>query len=731
MARVTGAATATAPLRMIPAVLSAPVLGALFALSTGLAGCVDKKPAGPGAVTAERILAADADPGNWLTHGRTYSEQRFSPLDKITAANVNSLGLAWSVELGTNRGVEATPIVVDGVLYTSEPWSKVRAFNAKTGEQLWAYDPAVDKAVGQKACCDVVNRGVAVWNGKVFVGVLDGRLVALDAANGKEVWSVVTVDQSKPYTITGAPRVIKGKVIIGNGGAEYGVRGYVTAYDAETGAQAWRFYTTPNPNGKPDGAASDDVLARTAGATWSDGAWKTSGGGGTVWDSIVYDQELDQLLIGVGNGAPWNHEVRSGGKGDNLFLSSIVALNPDTGAYKWHYQTTPGDTWDYTATQQIMLATLTIDGKPRKVAMQAPKNGFFYVIDRTDGALISAEKYVTTTWASSIDRATGRPVEDPKARYTDGNPALIFPSSYGGHNWHPMSYSPQTGYVYLPAQEVGAAFQIDPDFKYRPGAWNTATSFRGAVLPADPAARRAIAATMTGMLVAWDPVAQKPAWTVMHKGPWNGGTLVTAGGLVFQGTADGRFVAYDAKTGAKAWESETYAATLAGPVTYMVDGEQYVAVNSGFGSVFFLVAGFAVPNDRRAPPQNGRLLVYKLGATGTVPPLEFAKLEIPQPPRQTADARTIAAGLGAYNANCAVCHGLGAEGAGVIPDLRMSASLGDPGYFKEVVIDGRLAAQGMVSFAQWVTPADAEAIRAYLISEAATAYRAQEAARAP
>lgn len=699
---------------------------ACAAVLTLVAGCGEKKATGPGAVTAERVLAADQDPGNWLTHGRTYSEQRFSPLDKITPANVNTLGLAWSVDLGTNRGVEATPIVVDGVLYTSEPWSKVRAFNAKTGEQLWAYDPAVDKAVGQKACCDVVNRGVAVWNGKVYVGVLDGRLVALDAATGKETWSVVTVDQSMPYTITGAPRVVKGKVIIGNGGAEYGVRGYITAYDAETGAQAWRFYTTPNPEGKPDGAASDAVMAQKGAATWSDGAWKTSGGGGTVWDSIVYDQELDQLIIGVGNGAPWNHVIRSGGKGDNLFLSSIVALNPDTGAYKWHYQTTPGDTWDYTATQHIMLATLTIDGQERKVAMQAPKNGFFYVLDRTNGALISAEKYVTTTWASAVDKTTGRPIEDPKARYTDGKVALVFPSSYGGHNWHPMAYSPNTGYVYLPAQEMGAAYQLDANFKYRPGAWNTGTDFLAAALPADPNTRKAIAATMTGMLIAWDPVRQKPAWTVQHKGPWNGGALATAGGLVFQGTADGRFVAYDAKTGAKLWESETYAATLAGPISYMVDGEQYIAVNSGFGSVYFLVAGFAVPNDRKAPPENGRLLVYKLGAAGTVPKLELAKAQFPAPPPQKANARTIQAGLAAYNGNCAVCHGIGAEGAGVIPDLRMSASLSDPAYFKEVVIDGRLAAQGMVSFAQWVTPADAEAIRAYLISEATTAYKAQE-----
>ncbi|HSG55358.1 MAG TPA: PQQ-binding-like beta-propeller repeat protein, partial [Paracoccaceae bacterium] len=351
-----------------------------------------------GAVNEERLLAAEDDPDNWLSHGRTYAEQRFSPLDDINADNVGDLSLAFAVEFDTDRGQEATPIVVDGTMYLSTAWSKVMAVNAATGEVLWRYDPQVDGAKGAHACCDVVNRGVAVWEGKVFVGTIDGRLVALDAANGEELWDVVTVNQDQPYTVTGAPRVVRGKVIIGNSGAELGVRGYVSAYDADSGDLVWRFYTVPgNPADGPDGAASDEVFARFAGDTWSGEYWEM-GGGGTVWDSIVYDAEFDQLLVGVGNGSPWNHRARSNGEGDNLFLTAILALDPDTGAYKWHYQQNPGETWDYTATQQMTLADLTIDGSLRKVILQAPKNGFFYVIDRADGKLISAEPYTHQNW---------------------------------------------------------------------------------------------------------------------------------------------------------------------------------------------------------------------------------------------------------------------------------------------------------------------------------------------
>ncbi|WP_353216046.1 PQQ-dependent dehydrogenase, methanol/ethanol family, partial [Sandarakinorhabdus sp.] len=389
-------------------------------------------------IDAQRMANAGNEPGNWMTHGGTYAEQRFADLTQINAENVSQLGLAWFADLPTNRGQEATPIVVDGTMYTTTSWSTVMALDAVTGRVKWRFDPKVDKARGHSACCDVVNRGVAVWGGHVYVAALDGRLIALDAETGKQKWSTQTfTDVSKPYTITGAPRVVKGLVIIGNGGAELGVRGYITAYDATTGKKKWRFFTVPgDPSKGPDGEASDSVLAGKAAPTWYGDYWK-SGAGGTAWDAIVYDQELDQLYIGVGNGSPWNHMIRSEGKGDNLFLSSVLALKPDTGEYLWHYQGTPGDNWDYTATQPIMLSTLMIDGKPRKVLMQAPKNGFFYVIDRQGGQLISAKGFATQTWTTGVDMKTGRPIEVPEARYRKAG-ALVMPSPLGAHNWHPM-----------------------------------------------------------------------------------------------------------------------------------------------------------------------------------------------------------------------------------------------------------------------------------------------------
>ncbi len=399
-------------------------------------------------VTEARLLSAGTDTSNWLTHGRTYDEQRFSPLDQVNADNVGDLGLAWYFDIPTNRGIESTPLVIDGVMVVTGSWSTVFALDAKTGEQIWAYDPEVPKIWGKNACCDVVNRGVAAWGDKVYVGTIDGYLVALQAVDGSVAWRVNTIDRDWPYTITGAPRVVKGNVLIGNGGGEMGVRGYITAYDAETGNQNWRFHTVP---GNPEDGFEDEAMAMAA-ETWT-GEWWQYGGGGTVWDSMAYDPELDLLYIGVGNGAPWNRQIRSPDGGDNLFLSSIVALKPDTGEYVWHYQTTPGESWDYTAAQHIILADLEIDGQLRKVAMQAPKNGFFYVLDRETGELISAENYVPVTWATGIDQETGRPIETANARYTDG-PSLLLPGPVGGHNWQPMAFSPDTQLVYLPAQEI-------------------------------------------------------------------------------------------------------------------------------------------------------------------------------------------------------------------------------------------------------------------------------------
>ena len=408
---------------------------------------------------------AQAPTNDWPMHGRTEGEARFSPLSRINADTAKTLGLAWSFDTDTTRGLEATPIVTNGVLYTSGSWSTVFALDARTGRLRWKWDPEVPRAAGAKACCDVVNRGVAVHRGRVYVGTLDGRLASLDAESGKVLWQTVTVDQTQSYTITGAPRVVKNKVIIGNGGSEYGVRGYVSAYDADTGKLAWRFHTVP---GEPAQGFESPAMERAA-KTWT-GEWWKLGGGGTVWDSLTYDSELDLLYVGTGNGSPWSQRVRSPGGGDNLYLSSILALRPDTGELVWHYQTTPGETWDFTATQHMILADLTIAGRARKVLMQAPKNGFFYVLDRATGELISAAPYTEVNWAKEIDMKTGRPIETPEARYVKAE--MIKPGPFGGHNWQPMSFNPGTGLVYIPALDAAFGYADDPTFKPTPGGWN-------------------------------------------------------------------------------------------------------------------------------------------------------------------------------------------------------------------------------------------------------------------
>ncbi|MEY4250334.1 MAG: hypothetical protein RJA87_1967 [Pseudomonadota bacterium] len=688
------------------------IIGALTA-SLLLAACQPGPKAGK--VDAVRLTAADADSSNWMSYGRTYSEQRFSPLTQVNTDTVAKLGVAWSHEFDTDRGQEATPLIVDGTLYTTTNWSKVYAFDAKTGAPKWSYDPKVDGKRGFSACCDTVNRGVAVWNGMVYVGALDGRLIALDAETGKVKWSVVTVDQSKPYTITGAPRVIKGKVMIGNGGAEYGVRGYLSAYDAATGKMAWRFYTTPNPEGKPDGAASDKVLAEKAKGTWFGEGWKKTGGGGTVWDAMAYDPDLDILYIGTGNGSPWNHMKRSDGKGDNLFLSSIVALKPDTGDYVWHYQTTPGESWDYTAVQHIMLADMDIGGKTRKVVMQAPKNGFFYVLDRATGELISAKNYIPITWATGVDMKTGRPIETPGARY-EKNPALAMPAPYGGHNWHPMAYSPKENLVYIPAMSVPFGYKNEEAYTHHQGKWNVGIDTLATALPDGDAARKAVKAMMKGHLIAWDPVAQKPRWTVEHPYFWNAGVLATAGDLVFQGTAEGVFAAYNAKNGTKVWSYKTHNGIIAAPSTYSIDGEQYIALMVGYGGAAPLAANFALPDRPRLP---GRLIVFKLGGTAKVP-------EQPLPEKMQIDLRgvtskgSVTEGFALYHANCAVCHGASVSGT-YLPDLKTSPMLLSAENWKSVIIDGARQPMGMISFKEYLTNDQSESIRAYVLSESAKA----------
>jgi len=677
----------------------------LLAGAGGLVMARDSGPPSPGRVDEARLATADQDLDNWMAYGRTWEEQRFSPLTAINDGNVGRLKLAWYADLDTARGQEATPLVVDGVMYTSTAWSKVMALDAATGRVLWRFDPHNIGAKGANACCDVVNRGIAVWKGKVFVGTIDGRLIALDAATGKPVWSVVTVDQSKAYTITGAPRVFRDKVIIGNSGAELGVRGYVTAYDTETGKLVWRFYTVPGDPAKgPDHAASDEALARLARPTWH-GQWWKLGGGGTVWDSIVYDRELNQLLIGVGNGSPWNYRVRSDGKGDNLFLSSIVAVDPDTGAYKWHYQATPGETWDFTNTQQITLATLDLGHGPQKVLMQAPKNGFFYVIDRTNGKLISAEKYVPANWAERIDLETGRPVEIPAARYAD-KPATVYPSGIGAHAWMPMSYSPRTGLVYIPAMEVPLTYANSPDFEVHPGRWNTAVAFAHA----DPAAAKETEGMPRGELIAWDPVRQKEIWRHQYDWAWNGGTLATAGNLVFQGDAHGFFHAYAADSGRPLWSFQAGRGIMAGPISYRVNGVQYIAVMAGYGGSM----GMATASPFQHYPQpNGVILAFQLDGTARLPRQPATP---PAPLVHVADHFTDAQrqeGAKWYVTYCSICHT-----GPVNPDLKRSPVLADRDAWRAVLIDGVLQGNGMASFRDYLTADQAETIRAYVAEEA-------------
>jgi quinohemoprotein ethanol dehydrogenase len=694
---------------------------ATLVVALACSACQKREPAAaapePAKVDATRIVQADQDPGNWLTHGRTYSEQRYSPLAKVDAGNVKQLGLAWYLDLDTHRGQEATPLIIDGVLYSTSAWSKVQAIDAASGTLLWQYDPKVPGETGVKACCDTVNRGVAAYEGKLFLGTLDGRLVALDARTGQEVWSVVTVDQSKAYTITGAPRVIKGKVIIGNGGAEFGVRGYVSAHDTQTGKMLWRFYTVP---GDPSQPFESPILEQAA-KTWH-GEWWKLGGGGTVWDSMAYDPELDLLYIGTGNGSPWNQQYRSPGGGDNLFLSAIVALKPDTGEYVWHYQSTPGETWDFTATQHIVLADLTIEGQPRKVLMQAPKNGFFYVIDRTNGKLISAKPFVPVNWAKEIDLKTGRPVEDPMARFMNPKqPALVTPGPYGAHNWHPMSFSPQTGLVYLPSQELAMAYLHDPKFKGRPLGFNIGIDVTAVMMPDDPQIRAAALATVRGSLKAWDPVTQTEKWSVQHPGAWNGGVLSTAGNLVFQGNVGGEFVAYSAADGTKLWSFPAQTGVVAAPATYTVGDVQYVVVLAGWGGTYAISGGDA---SRLGGPaiNRSRVLAFKLGGTAALPEPATAPA-LAQPPSLVGDAKLAQQGQVAFHTFCSTCHGDSAVGGGVLPDLRWSPTNRSEQAWREVVMEGARKDRGMVSFAPVMSAAEAESIRAYVIKRANDSYK--------
>lgn len=668
--------------------------------------------------TAEVVNTATIEqPGsNWLSYGRDYSEQRFSPLDEVNRDNVDELDLVWSFDFSTARGMEATPLVHNGVLYISTGWSHAYALDAKTGEELWHFDAKVSKTHLVKTCCGPVNRGVALWQGdkdqplQVFLGALDGRLIALDAKTGEPNWSVQTTPIESNYSITGAPRVVKGMVLIGNGGSELGVRGFVSAYDALTGERRWRVYTVPKDPKQPQ----ESPALETALATWGGDYWhREGGGGGTAWDSLVYDPKLDLIYIGTGNGSPWNREIRSPGGGDNLYLSSILALEADTGKYVWHYQVTPKDNWDYTATQQLVLAELMIDGVERSVIMQAPKNGFFYVLDRLTGELLSADAYAHINWASHVDMKTGRPVETEYADYQNNGGSYIWPSPYGAHNWQPMSFSQKTGLMYIPLQNIPGYLSAEADVSYRINRWNTGVDINESRDPKSwVAAKASMDALVYGELVAWDPLERRSRWRVRHPKPSNGGILSTAGDLVFQGTQEGQFVAYNAVNGDKLWQFESDSAVLAGPISYTVDGEQYVAVAQGSGGVVMLTIGEDLKRNR---VNQNRLLVFKRGDFNRTAPLVSNELTAIMALGHEAneDRALIKHGQTLFGRNCASCHGISAKSNGIVPDLRYMSEQTHK-EFVNIVLGGAKVHLGMTAFYEILDLNDTEAIHAFL-----------------
>ena len=638
--------------------------------------------------------------GDWPNFGRDGSEQHYSPLTEINQANVGQLKPAWRYDLENGFTVSA-PVEAEGKLFTTTSNSHIRAFDAATGKLLWEYDAHVRDLAKTALQMTWGNKGLSYWNGRIIIATTDGRVIGLDAQTGKAVWMQRQYGLDDRRNNNGPPRVFNGKVIVGHGGADISpIRGYVTAYDAMTGKQLWRFYTVPSDPSKPAENKADAVMR----PTWK-GDWFGHGGGGTAWNAFSYDPELNLIYLGIGNGYPYSQKLRSPGGGDNLFLASIVAVNADTGAYVWHYQICPGEQWDCTAVMDMTLADIAIDGKPRKVLMQAPKNGFFYVLDRKTGALISAEKFAKVTWADHIDLKTGRPVENPGLRYPDNKMFELWPGPQGAHSWLPQAFSPRTGLVYIPELEIGAMIGPPP-----PGGGGGLLGGLGETLISDadlPGSRKSF-------LKAWNPVTQKPAWVVETPGDWPGGVLATAGDLIFQGQIDGQLVARDARTGKVVWSFKTASPVVAPPISYSVNGKQYVTVLTGSGSQgggILATGNAAWRTDYRFPRQ---ILTFAIGGTDVVPAFKPPPQTPPADPTFVMDPKRIMPGAMAYaGGTCIVCHGMNAIGGGAAPDLRYSPIIVDPNTFKAVVKGGALKPNGMPQFAD--LPDDQlEAIRYYL-----------------
>lgn len=688
-------------------------------------------PAQPaGRVDAVRLAAAAKEPGEWFTSGRDGGGTYHSPLARISESNVGSLGFAWQYALNTSRGLEATPIVVDGVMFVVGNWGRVYALDAASGRELWTFLPAVDGQWARYACCDVVSRGLAVWRGKVYAAAIDGWLYALDAGTGRVLWKADTLlgrDRRVPYTTPGAPLVAGDVVVIGNAGADFGVRGYVSAYQQDSGQLAWRFFTVPHD---PALGPQEQAHLEKAVATWDPKSQWQRGGGGTVWDGLSYDPELRLVYIGTGNASPYRWKERSPRGGDNLYLASIVAIHVDTGEMAWYYQEVPEERWDYTATMKMILADLTIDGKLRKVLMQAPKNGFFYVLDRATGELISARPYAYVNWTKGIDPKTGRPIPNPAVE-VDASPKLIFPGMAGAHNWQPMSYSPVTGLVYIPvinvpmiyidiskrpAQEIPGTFDLMamPPEAYDPPAL---AKLLGPLPPLEQLTRNVpVPASSHGVLKAFDPVTGRTAWEQPAGNPWDGGVLSTAGNLVIRGDAAGRLDVYKADDGKLLRQIDVGTSIMAAPMTYEVAGQQYVAVAAGYGGA----GGFSFTPDTAAFRfgNAGRIVAFRLDGGAVPKPAAVTDPPFPQPPPRQGAAAVIDRGEILYARQCSRCHGFG---RGMLPDLRRS-SAATHALFDKIVLDGVFVPKGMGRFDDVLSPADVAAVHAYVIDQAWQAY---------
>jgi len=638
----------------------------------------------PTRAASDKAVGAGND---WPTVGGGFDESSYSRLEQINISNIGKLGLAWSLDLPGEVSLEATPLEVDGTIYFTGSEAKAYAVDARTGEIKWTYDPQVWKHNPDKMHFSFgANRGMAYENGKVFAAGLDGRLFALDAKTGKELWVADSIPAGMLNVSTGAPRVMNGKVIIGNGGADFGSRGFVTAFDANTGKQLWRFFITP---GSPEQNKGDSAMEAAA-KTWGPDFWKHTGGGGTAWNGMTFDPELDRVYIGTGNSGPYDPNLRDPNGGDDLYNVSIVALDAKTGKYIWHYQENQRDCWDYKSTPNIIMATVPINGQPREVLLHAPTNGFFYVLDRKTGKLLNEPgKTTDITWAKDIDLKTGRPNEYPNIRYETGETNL-WPGSIGGHNWQAMSYDPKTGLVYIPVHQIGVRFS-------RHGGSENGFNVMG--LSVEPIVERP--GDGHGYLLAWNPVTQKEVWRVQHPGLWNGGTLATAGGLVFQGTADGYFKAYDAKTGKEVWKFDAGLGIIGAPMSYSIDGRQYVSILVGYGGTaaaygHFMDMGYKFGRQPR------RLLTFAMGGDKTLPPKsppDFTVHALDDPTYKLDEADVVAGR--ALSVQCAACHGVGLQSTGTPgPDLRESAIALKLDSFTTLLKSGALLEQGMPRFQQ-------------------------------